>query len=303
MLRIAVILMIISGCMPVACKKSQILHQEIEVVVPSSACEVGFVKNYNVKFYGLPKDDHEKIESFKKALLNPENKVVWALRGGYGASDIIELMYRDKEFINDLRNQKNQKWFVGYSDITSLHIFLSQEFGWKTVHGPVFKEVQNKNHNIEAILKVLSGKYKKMIFNGLIPLNSKAINTAVVTGKLTGGNISIVQTSIGTKWQIKTKDKIVFLEDWHEKPYRILRMVNHLKMAGIFNEAKAIVIGDMCDTSNEMKRIIENFAESMNIPIYSSNFFGHGIYNYPMIYNSEVVIGLDNGIITLTQTF
>jgi muramoyltetrapeptide carboxypeptidase LdcA involved in peptidoglycan recycling len=79
-------------------------------------------------------------------------------------------------------------------------------------------------------------------------------------------------------------------------------MLNHLKSAKLLNEVKTIIIGNLCDNSNYMKQILKNFAKKLSIPFYSLDVFGHGVYNYPMIYNSDAEIASDNGIKFLKQS-
>ncbi len=297
------LIFIICGCTTVSKKTINLSNKKIEVVAPSSSHNIEFIERYNVKFDGIYDSELDKAGQLKNALLNPYNNIVWALRGGYGSANIVELLYEDEEFINILKKRQSYPLFIGYCDITALHLFLSQEIGWKTLHAPVFKEVQSNNRSILALLKIINDNIRTIKFVGLQPLNHAARNILEISGKLTGGNISIIQTSIGTKWQIDTKDKILFLEDCHEKPYQILRLLNHFKMTNLFDYARAIIIGNLCDTSHYMEKIVIDFAKKLDLPIYSLNLFGHGIYNYPMIYNSKAVIGLNNGIITLTETF
>ena len=263
--------------------------KKIEVIAPGSDCSREFLNALPVKFNGYYENDKERAESVKNALLNSNNEVVWALRGGYGTANVVEILYEDQEFIKSIKRRKTYPIVIGYCDLTALHLFLSQEFGWKTIHGPVFKEIKEKQDSFKAVNEILNG-VQEIKFIGLEAVNDLARNSEVITGKLTGGNLSIIQTSIGTRWQIDAKDKILFLEDCHEKPYQIARMLNHLNAAGILDGVKAIIIGNLCDSSNYMSDTIKDFADTISVPIYSLDVFGHGIYNYPMVYNGDVTI-------------
>ena len=297
------LLLLLSGCATKTQPAVEDFSQyQIEVVAPSSGCDTEFLKDLPVKFNGFYNDDEKKTEVLKKALLNEKNDIVWALRGGYGSAKVVEILYDDKEFFDALRNKKENLTFIGYSDITALHLFLSQEFGWKTVHGPVFKEItdSSRKENFKIIKSFLSG-IREIKFIGLKPLNESAMKTNKISGKLTGGNLSIIQTSIGTRWQIKTDNKILFLEDCNEKPYEVDRLLNHLLSAKILDQVKGIIIGSLCNDSNDMKKTIMDFGKKLSIPIYSLDVFGHGIYNYPMIYNSDVEILSEDGVKILKE--
>ena len=275
----------------------------IEVIAPAGQCKTDFLKNLPVAFNGLYEDDYKRSTMLKQALLNDNNDVVWALRGGYGSAKVVEILYDDQDFLAAMRQKQIVPKVIGYSDITALHLFLSQEFNWQTIHGPVFQEIQDnsRQENFRAIKRLLEG-VKGIKFIGLQPLNEAAHTTQVISGKLTGGNLTIIQTSIGTRWEIKTKDKILFLEDCNEKPWRIDRMLHHLKSSKLLDQVKAIIIGNLCDNSDYMQETLRDFAKKLLIPIYTIDVFGHGVYNYPMIYNADVEIASENGIKILKQS-
>jgi muramoyltetrapeptide carboxypeptidase len=81
----------------------------------------------------------------KAALLNNDNDILWSLRDGYGTAKVVEILYDDKEFLIAMRKKNKIPTVIGYCDITALHLFLSQEFNWKTIHGPIFREIQIRN--------------------------------------------------------------------------------------------------------------------------------------------------------------
>ena len=296
--------LILGGCSGEHNKQTEDFSQyTIEVIAPASQCETDFLKNLPVTFNGLYEDDYKRSTMLKEALLNDDNDVLWALRGGYGSAKVVEILYDDQDFLLKMRQKKTVPKVIGYCDITALHLFLSQEFNWQTIHGPVFREIKHKRkqHNFSAIKRFLDG-VKQIKFVGLQPLNQAADATQVISGKLTGGNLAIIQTSIGTRWEIQTKDKILFLEDCHEKPWRIDRMLHHLKSSKLLDQVKAIIIGNLCDNSDYMQETLRDFAKKLLIPIYAIDVFGHGVYNYPMIYNADVEIASESGIKILKQS-
>jgi muramoyltetrapeptide carboxypeptidase len=142
-----------------------------------------------------------------------------------------------------------------------------------------------------VLLKVISYKNLTIKINDIMPLNKAASTCKHVFGKLTGGNLSIIQTSIGTKWQIKTDEKILFLEDVNVKPYQVDRMLYHMLHAGLLKNVKGIVFGNFSKKNNKLiYEVIKAFAEKYEIPMYKTSVFGHGHHNIPMIYNSDVDI-------------
>ncbi|KAJ6645015.1 Penicillin-binding protein 1A [Pseudolycoriella hygida] len=150
--------------------------------------------------------DEMRYKCLENALLDDSTNVIWSLRGG---------------------------------DITALHIFLTQEWGWKTIHGSGISEIlkiDKDPQNFLKIAQIISGEKSVATITGLLPLNSQASFSNLITGNLTGGNLTLVEDSLGTDWQINSADKILFLEDVGIKPYQLDRSLYHLQQAGIFKQ-------------------------------------------------------------------
>ena len=251
-----------------------------------------FKNNFIEKSYiFLSNSDEYRFNTLYSELYSHDkNTIIWELRGGYGSARLIDKLLK-------LQKPLEEKIFIGYSDITALHLFLSQHWGWKTIHGSVLSEFLKYDKDPGNLLKIANIILKKdttLKISELKPMNKLAEDVSNITGKLTGGNLTIVQTSLGTPWQIETKDKILFLEDIGEKSFRIDRSLNHMKQAGIFNEVEAIVFGEFTNSDEYINDTLKQFALSINVPIYKTNKFGHGYSNYPLVYNADAVIELDS---------
>jgi muramoyltetrapeptide carboxypeptidase len=233
------------------------------------------------------KKDKLRIEDFIEAI-NSENNVLWALRGGYGSGKLIDYLYKVKK-------PKTKKIIVGYSDITALHIFLSQEWDWESIHGAMVAEINNDTKdisNFRALDSILKGGVSSISLNKLNRFKQKD----EVSNKIIGGNIDIIQNSIGTKWQIKTAGKILFLEDLGYKGYQLDRVLNHFREAGLFNEVKAVIFGNFYQPKDEyIKYAIELFLEKANFPVYETQLIGHGKHNLPIVINSQARISRKMG--------
>lgn len=240
--------------------------------------------------------DEARFLALKSALEddNP-NTLMWAVRGGYGTQRLIEQLQK-------LPKPKKQKVVIGYSDITALHLFLSQQWGWKTIHGAMLSDLLNEKYDPQNFQKLSeavellvesprsTNSHVHLEINHLMPLNESAKKMSTVQGRLTGGNLTLIQNSIGTIWEIETNDKILFLEDDGEKGYKIDRMLEHLKQDGKLKTARAIIFGDFTGADEYVQFAIQRFADENAIPVFKTDEFGHGIKNYPLIYNSESMI-------------
>lgn len=249
--------------------------------------------------------DEERLLQLKNALYDKSsNTIIWALRGGYGSARLID-------HLSQCPKPEIEKIFIGYSDITALHLFLSQQWQWKTIHGAGLAKLLAPNQdpqNFQRIATIISKKEKTLTLYPLVPLNKAALSTKKISGRITGGNLSIIQTSIGTHWQIQTTGKILFLEEVGEEGYRIDRALNHLKQSGLLKDVHGIVFGQLIDAldlpsapvSNEITVALERFATDTHIPVFKNNQFGHGHTNYPIIYNaeSEIILNKNTGNFT-----
>ncbi|WP_342265104.1 LD-carboxypeptidase [Cardinium endosymbiont of Philonthus spinipes] len=226
--------------------------------------------------------DAGRFKYLKDALFDDPNHVIWTLRGGYGSAKLIPALQK-------LTIPTRKKFFIGYSDITALHIFLTQEWGWKTIHGSGMIEMlrSDKNRaNFTKIAEIISGKVKQVTVSQLAAMNSAARSNSPLNGKLTGGNITVLQTGIGTSWQIQTAGKILFLEDTQIKPYQLDRTLLHFEQAGLLKDVKAIVFGSCGSDHKDMMIMLNQFASTLSIPVFKTNRFGHGSINDPIIYNT-----------------
>ncbi|RZI46778.1 LD-carboxypeptidase [Rickettsiales endosymbiont of Peranema trichophorum] len=270
---------------------------KVSVVAPASGCENQVVEKLSaykdLKMSPLLNvlgaspfhsntDDNRASDLI--AALHDHQKYIWALRGGYGSAKLIPYLSP-----SDL---PNNKVIIGYSDITALHLFVNKH-GLKSIHGANLNELlytKDKDPMNFVILKdVMLGKRKKLRYQNIKPLNKNAKN-AVINASLIGGNLELITNSIGTIWQIDTKDKIVFIEDVGIKGYALDRSLNHLIQAGLLEDIKAILFGTFQNGDEFVEFVIKKFADKIDIPVYASDQFGHGYKNYPLIFGTKAKI-------------
>ena len=232
--------------------------------------------------------DAERFSHLKEALTSDADEIM-AIIGGYGLTRLMpELL--------SLPKPTKAKVMYGFSDITALHIFLNQFWNWFTVHGPCgvgfIKEKVDKV-SVARTLRIMNEGLSAYELPELIPLNTVATSYTDILGKVVGGNLCLVQTSLGTPWQLNTTDKIFFLEDVSERGYRIDRMLNHLDQAGLFQGVKAVLFGEFTkgeDPSglNLVGDVLQEFAKAAIFPVFQLQGCGHGLQNYPIPLNFTV---------------
>ncbi len=228
--------------------------------------------------------DEQRLIQLKSALYDPNpNMLIWCLRGGYGCARLIEKL-------DELEPPQQEKIFIGYSDITALHLFLSQKWGWRTFHAAGFAQLLNSKWHIQNFKRLeewLRFPSRPQLFPDLTALNIQAKEAKLIQGKMNGGNLTLIENSIGTSWQIRTAGCILFLEEIGEKGYRIDRMLTHLKQAHLFESVKAVIFGECLDGDAAVEFALQRFANEVSFPVFQSKTFGHGSVNYPIPYQSE----------------
>ena len=184
----------------------------------------------------LAATDAQRADDINRAFADPTIDGVWCIRGGYGAHRLLPLL--DAKTI-----AKNPKWFGGYSDITALHTFLNQTCGMDTWHCTMpSTEPDADEFTLSQLKKALFGE-----LSGALPYPEDSQPATMVGGTaegiLCGGNLSLLTASLGTPWEIDTKNKILFLEDIDEKTYRVDGMLTQLRNAGKFADCAGIILG------------------------------------------------------------
>lgn len=236
----------------------------------------------------LANNDQKRFEFFKKSVTSFDSKAVWCLRGGYGSIRLLPM-------ISKMKAPKNQKLFIGISDISSLHIYLNQKWNWPTLHAPLLDRVaQNKltAENIKELVEVIKNPDYVTKFENLVPINSAAEKTKLIKSKIIGGNLTVVNSTIGTDFQIETENKILFLEELCERAYRVDRCLQQMKQAGVFEKVKAVVFGDFTDChepnkENLIPQTLKAFFQDLKIPAFTGLQVGHDLIQRPLFFNTE----------------
>lgn len=233
----------------------------------------------------------------KSALYNPDTTAIICARGGYGSLRLIPELAK-------LSPPSSPKLFIGMSDITALHLYIQQEWQWPTLHGALALD-KFSPESIASLQAILFGKVDQVEFTG-IPLNTLAEKNQLIEATLTGGNLCLVQTSIGTSWQLDARNKIIFLEEVGERGYRIDRSLEHLSQAHIFQDAAAIILGDFTEGNEPngeslIMSVLKRFAQNCKIPVIKIEGIGHGYTNYPLPLGtkSKLQLGKDPKLVSL----
>jgi muramoyltetrapeptide carboxypeptidase len=215
--------------------------------------------------------DDERLDDFQEMLDDEEVKAILFGRGGYGMTRIIDR-------ISFKKFRQHPKWIIGYSDITILHTHLYSNFYISSLHSPMagaFNDEGYKNEYIASFKNVIEGK--KINYRiGTHPFNRRG----EAVGELVGGNLTLLAHACGSESDLKTKGKILFLEDIGEYLYNIDRMFWQLKRAGKLSKLAGLIIGgftDLKDTERPFGKTIYEIIKEHIDP-----------YNYPVCFDFPV---------------
>ncbi|HEY2567147.1 MAG TPA: LD-carboxypeptidase [Candidatus Aquirickettsiella sp.] len=246
--------------------------------------------------------DEKRFHQLKDALFNSSSDAIWCLRGGYGSTRLIPSLLK-------LTISKKCKLFIGFSDITALHLFLQQKWHWQTLHGPTLNQVIHHLiglENIHELKEIIFGQLHQLAYS-LKPYHQPTNSLDFIEGPITGGSLSLVQTSLSTDWQIETKDKILFLEDVNEAAYRIDRILEHLQQSGILIHVKALLLGDFTFTAKpeeekKIQEVLKRFAQKQNFPVLRCPDIGHGKKNRCLPFGTPSLLDLNKNQLTIKIT-
>ena len=244
-----------------------------------------------------------RIEDLHEAFSRKDIKGIFCVKGGYSASQLLDKI--DYELIKN-----NPKVFVGYSDVTNLHIVFNQKCNLGTYHGPMVKSNMINDFNDytkSSFFKALEKqewKYEEPENMPLSILTKGNASSDIINGALTGGNLAIIVTTLGTQYEIDTKGKILFLEDVDEEIGSLNRMLTHLKYAGKFSDCKAVVFGNFAACKNtytkenqhyELLELLKDFFVDYDKPVIYGMESGHKkSYMFTLPLGAKYSINLQN---------
>jgi len=250
--------------------------------------------------------DAERLADLHRAFADPEVEAVWCARGGYGCGRLLPLL--DYDLI-----RRNPKIFIGYSDITALHLAIHQRTGLVTFHGPV--AASDYPENTLAHLKAAIFD-KKTPYTLAVPaademLPGEEFRPFVITpgrasGPLMGGNLALLSALSGTPYAPSFRGKIAFIEDIGEQPYRLDRMLTQLLQATDLAKATGITLGVFtdCQPKGESLSLPDTLRDrlgSLGIPVAYGFPFGHVAHQATLPYGIRAEMDTERGTLTLLE--
>jgi len=234
----------------------------------------------------------ERVSDIHDMFIDEEVKAIITIRGGYGSGQLLP--YLDYQLIRN-----NPKILVGYSDITSLLVGIYQKAGLVTFHGPVaistFTDFTKKYFYDVLTSASPVGQIDDAPYDENLQSSSRilSLKDGKARGKLVGGNITLLQATLGTPYEFDSDDAILFFEEVGEEPYYLDRILNHFKLAGKFKNCKGVIFDKMPSvkpSSNgaafyrniSVEEVLSMYFEEFDFPVCIGFSIGH-IKNKPTL--------------------
>ena len=241
----------------------------------------------------LAGDDVLRADDINRAFADPEIKAVMAIRGGYGGARLAN-------YINYDIIKANPKIFCGFSDVTVLHAMINKFCGLATFHTPMpaIPEMRADKFSCECLANILYGNYPSELRNASECMECLCAGCA--EGILTGGNLTVIVSTIGTPYEIEMKGRILFLEDVGEKAYALDRSLVHLRDSGLLEQCAGIILGTWqdCDAPQNMELdwIFRELFEPLGIPVIKNVQCGHSVpsLSIPLGFRAKIVSQPEN---------
>jgi muramoyltetrapeptide carboxypeptidase len=280
---------------PAGCIDDDLLCAGVEAV-RQRGFEVELAPGIHDRKGYLAGEDAKRARDLESFFWRKDLDAIFCARGGFGSVQLLPHL--------NLDGRLPAKIFVGYSDVTILLNWLLQRCQIVTFHGPMVAMDFARGltqRSMDHFWGTLTGEP----WRGKVDLG-ETIRPGKVEAEMLGGCLSVVVTTLGTPYEIDTAGKLLFLEDVGEKPYRIERMLIHLRMAGKLERLAGLVFGDFTDCegpgSRNVKEIITEIFHRAPYPVVMGMPAGHGRENLILPFGVKMALDADAGTLSLIES-
>lgn len=263
-----------------------------------------------VERYGyLAGTDADRAADVNAMFADAEVRAVFATRGGWGCARILP-------YLDFAKIRANPKLLIGFSDITALHLAFAARAGFVTIHGP---------NAASSWPRFSWDAFRALAFDGTTPTLSnpeghedrlvqrsgriRTFRSGKASGRLLGGNLTVLSTLMGTPWVPDFAGAILFIEDVSEQPYRIDRMLTQLSLAGVLGKVAGVVFGQCteCGPSGAsyggftLSEVLQQHLAALKVPAFQGAQFGHVASQFSLPVGCRAEIDADAGTIRLLE--
>ncbi len=212
----------------------------------------------------------QRAADIRAALEDETIEALWCARGGYGA-------YAVAQALAAIAPSRAAKPLIGHSDVTALHL-LWNRWGWASVHASCMDRLGDEKASAQE-RRLL----EPLLLRGLVP----PLGVDAPPGQLLGGNLSLLAASLGSRWELEARGKVLFIEEVGERAYRIDRMLTQLRSAGKLEGLRGVLLGDFTDCGEPdgkkfWPQILQRHFDGAAYPVVKGVRAGHGDKRIPL---------------------
>lgn len=253
--------------------------------------------------------DDERADELNRLIRDPKVRAILPVRGGYGLTRIIDRLDYDA-----LR--KDPKIITGYSDLTALHLAVARHSRLVTFHSPMPMRDLWQEKNPEYAFGIRS--FRRAVFADQYPKGQSGFPIAVpddhklttlvggvARGRLFGGNLTLICSTLGTPYAIQPEKAILFFEDVNEAPYRVDRSLSQLRLAGVLDRVSGVIVGSFTnkepEDGKEIERVIREYFGKMKVPVLLNFPVGHTPRNATLPHGAMVELDADKHLLRVLE--
>jgi muramoyltetrapeptide carboxypeptidase len=253
--------------------------------------------------------DEERAAELNALIRDPKVRGIFPVRGGYGLTRILDR-------IDYAALRKNPKVITGYSDLTALHLAVARWARVVTFHSPMpMRDLSQEDRPEFAFAAasfrraVFAGEYSKgqKGYTVLTPAGSgpRKLVGGKARGRLLGGNLTLICSTLGTPYALQPEGVILFVEDVNEAPYRVDRMLSQLRLAGVLKAVSGVVVGSFSGKgpgeAKELDRVLREYFGALKVPVLMNFPVGHTPLNATLPEGGLVELDADNAVLRLLE--
>lgn len=283
-------------------------YQLAREVIQALGFKVKMGRHVSDRYGHLAGTDKERAGDLNAMFADPRVKGIMCMRGGSGAARILDLI--DYEVI-----KRNPKVFIGYSDITALHMAIYSQTGLVTFHGPMassnwpsYNAAQFKQLFLDRQLPTWKNPQSKGDDLIVRRNRTQTIRSGEASGELLGGNLSVLTGIAGSKYFPDFSGKILFLEEVGEQLYRVDRMMSQLQLCGALENISGFIFGHCTDCDPgagygalTLSEILDHYIAPLNVPAFSGALIGHISSQFMLPVGGRVRMDAASGSFTLLE--
>ena len=277
--------------------------------IEQAGYKVAFPAGGERKVGYLAGTDDQRADEFNSALRDPKIRAIMPVRGGYGLTRILDR-------IDYAALRKDPKIITGFSDLTAFHLAAARKARVITFHSPMaIRDLWNN----KKPYSFAAASFRRAVFAASYPDGAVGYEIAMPEGqptpvklvggkgrgRLVGGNLTLICSTLGTPYQIEAKGNLLFLEDTNEAPYRIDRFLSQLRLAGVLDSDNGVILGDFTtknpDDAKEIDRVLKDYFGKAKVPVLMRFPVGHQSHNATLPHGANAELDADKGTLRLLE--